>query len=698
MDDFPQEIKDFITTISEILDKVQQQKSYSTLSSTQLSMCFDVFASLFFSTHKNIAILFVYENAQHKLLLQYTKEITILQNNDSPIDLQVTLDLKELQPHLHQGWIFLFFAILQGKGIEFSPSAPPLFKHFSQIKISIHGIQTLLEWFFPYSGISIVINHKGYSLPIVLYGGKSPRGKVFPLETQKNLSTVTKQFRYKNNIALAVGTQLDFLLQIVAGEKSFNEIRENYQKSWIISLPTELDDFFVHFDRFFALLLPKSMASKLNEAKNNAILLLKNYYQSLQDYWKTNFVYIRFYGEEKEFCFAVNGMQIEEVAAQKDYLFQFNVDSFSTWSAWLNDKSIRLFIRFLDAITPITWMKRIAADEILLKLKLRSSKDNDFDLFITGNDISFHNKLCSGDFYLVLLYKDKIIFKEKVWDSKTTVIHKDGYCEINFPLRSELSGTSFTFSKAQVAKINRGFSHLISETSILAEMTPGIRNKVYYGSLQERDKNKTITIKDKTYTVIDGSAVVNTSNGRIVKYDPPLCSSQLCLIQDEESYFITHGTMPTPQKNWQSFVAATETMAANIHMENTYMYTDNNITFPRCNDEKNAVLIFEDSPIINDKSSTQFKFRVLNAWIIPNYDSFRIRIVCTVDHRRHQRDFAVFDYPCELPESLQPKNIKSLKVILNQKRIEFLMGNTCVFYVQHPSFSLFARKRIASIM
>ena len=128
------------------------------------------------------------------------------------------------------------------------------------------------------------------------------------------------------------------------------------------------------------------------------------------------------------------------------------------------------------------------------------------------------------------------------------------------------------------------------------------------------------------------------------------------------------------------------------------MFTNTDVTFPRCNDEKNAVLIFEDNPIINNKPSTQFKYRVLKAWIIPNYDSFRIRIVCTVDHRRHQRDFAVFDYPCELPESLQPKSIKSLKVILNQKRIEFLMGNTCVFYVQHPGFSVFARKRIASIM
>ncbi|BBM81882.1 hypothetical protein [Candidatus Uabimicrobium amorphum] len=697
MDDFPREIKNFITTISEILDKVQQQKSYSTLSNTQLSMCFDIFASLLFCSHKNIAIVFVYENAQHKLLLQYTDVITILPNN-AAIDLQITLDLKVLEPHLQHGWIFLFFAILQGKGIEFSPSTPPLFAHFSQIKISIRGIQTLLEWFFPYSGIAIVINHNEYNLPIVLYGGKTPRGKVFPLSTQKNLSTVTKQFRYKNNIALAVGIKLDFLLQVVAKEKSFYEIRENYQNSWIISLPTEIDDFFVNFHRFFALLLPKSMANKLNEAKNNAVLLLKNYYQSLQEYWKTNFIYLRFHGEEKEFCFAINGMQIEEVSAPQDYLFQFNVDSFSTWSAWLNDKSIRLFIRFLDAITPISWMKRIAADEILLKLKLRDAKDNEFDLFITGNDISFHNKMCSGDFYLVLLYKDKIIFSEKIWDSKTTVIHKNDCCEINFPLRSELAGTSFTFSKSQVAKINRGFSHLISETSILAEMTPGIRNKVYYGLLQDLDKNKTITIKDKVYTVADGNAVINTSNGRIVRYDPPLCASQLCILQEEESYFITHGTMPTPQKNWQSFVDSTETMAANISARNTHIFTNTDIVFPRCNDEKNAVLIFDDSPIISDKSSTQFKFRVLSAWIVPNYDSFRIRIVSTVEYRRHQRDFAVFDYPCELPESLQPKNIKLLKVILNQKRIEFLMGNTCVFYVQHPSFSLFARKRIASIM
>ena len=151
-----------------------------------------------------------YLQVNNNHLIQF-KEIN--SKNISSWDIHFNVQkLQELEKLYHSMPLFLFFCILRGDTNRESD----LYFHniFSKLSCSSSSFATLVRWFFPLSGICIILEYKNYAIPFLCYGGSKPRIQILEKKELNNtsLAEFTKYIRHSSNVSISIGISLTEVL------------------------------------------------------------------------------------------------------------------------------------------------------------------------------------------------------------------------------------------------------------------------------------------------------------------------------------------------------------------------------------------------------------------------------------------------------------------------------------------------------
>lgn len=451
-----------------------------------------------------------YLQVKNNHLIQF-KEV----KNVSSWDIRFNIEkLQKLERLYHSMPLFLFFCILRGD----TNNESDLYFHniFSKLSCSSSTFATLVRWFFPLSGMCLILEYQNYAIPLLCYGGSKPRIKILDKKELNNtsLAEFTKYIRHSSNVSIAVGISLTELIQ----QYESIDIIFSYGKMWVISLPIEIDDFIFSFPEWVQFLPQKTLYKKCNLDKIHLIQLFKIYIQNFHNYIQNNSLYFHLQDLHNDIFLEWNKRGISEVSCveniPKELLFKFDMETLTTMMAWLNDTSLRLIVRFLEGIMPAEISENIKRDEILACLTLKNEEQSTFLLYLSGGEQHLPIKRWQGDFYLKLIQLDNhnIILQEKILDVPCLITEQNDQLLLDLPLHD--SQETLTFLKNKSQRFYLGMTQWVSDTSILSEIAPGLRGILTYGTIEQSQQ---IIIHEQSYTIIDGKILWQKIWGNILK-------------------------------------------------------------------------------------------------------------------------------------------------------------------------------------
>lgn len=112
-------------------------------------------------------------------------------------------------------------------------------------------------------------------------------------------------------------------------------------------------------------------------------------------------------------------------------------------------------------------------------------------------------------------------------------------------------------------------SKLVSETSILSKIMPGLRTNILFGSIKEKTQ---FAIQNQNYTIKNGNLLWSNTTGSIIKHHGLVKYITHLWLNNKELHFHNFG-FSNPNKNvpkwWNSFVQSTEQVKATITKDST---------------------------------------------------------------------------------------------------------------------------------
>ena len=328
-----------------------------------------------------------------------------------------------------------------------------------------------------------------------------------------------QRFRHEHRLAMAFCFSISHLSIWLQGESALWDIVSSYGEGWTVSVPLEINDFIFNLPWLIRFLPGQEVMERCRLDHKHLSLLFQSYLENGVKHIAQHPIYLKLKDNKECILLEIRTSGLYEVIGPKEIdtgdLFQLDVETFSRVAAWLNDTSLRLMTRFIDAIIPAEIAQKIDREEILIALKLKKGKQT-FHLFVSGGEHGIPEPRWSGDCCCILMdqKRQKIVWMELLADTPLDILIQEDRCDVHLPRESSLSST-MNFKVLQKGKFDHGLSRVISNTSIFSEIAPGLRGELSFGELCGMEE---IEIGEERYTIERGSFFCARKSGRILKH------------------------------------------------------------------------------------------------------------------------------------------------------------------------------------
>lgn len=473
-----------------------------------------------------------------------------------------------------------------------------------------------------------------------------------------DLRIFTQQFRCQHELGIAVGIDIDFCSQCHKQHKTIWDFLASYGRYWAISIPMEWDDFLLSLPkiiRYFAL------QQSIQDCKwdcSHFFTLFQNYLENFIKDIREQSIFIQFEQQQQKIIFELSQNGIYECSLQRpiveDRLFIIDLDMLHTFLPWLSDTSLRLVTRFISAILPAEIAESIQRQECLMYLVVQDSHHKHRDLFIWGSRQHLPNRLWQGDCYGMLMQKSsrRLIWQEYLPMAALIIQQEQDTIEIRVPNTSHIQPLTLLFQEQHNMTWNQGCSKFISNTSILADLAPGLRNIISFAKLAQ---TVSVNIAGETYQVIAGDLCYIKSHGKILKRQGFVYHLRHWWTTPQEAGFYCAGTY-NPKANpplwWKSLVEDTESGGMIIRATDHYIFSPLQTYLPQWQNLQN-ISWTKSCGKFGFSNYAKLKFWLGNAWVMP-YDHqgncvIRGPGLVTVGK---QIGIAMLEFPCRMLDEL----------------------------------------------
>lgn len=582
----------------------------------------------------------------------------------------------------------LLLCLLRDDGIKISPTDFIWRKAVHRIRISPDSLELVGRWFFPFSGMGAIIWTGEHALPLIFYGGALANLRLLKVElVEPHLrATFTQQFRSRHRLALVLSITAAQLQKYLNGCGGLLEFLSLYGKSWFLSIPVEIHDFIVHFPKFVQFLPGKAVRQKCAVDGPHLYELCRLYLENGWKYLKRSPVYLLLKDNEQSLLFEITHEGIYEIVDRQEIppenLFTVDIEIFATMMAWFNDNSLRLITRFIDSIVPAEISEKIAREEIFIYMTAHDTQEECLEIFICGGT---HNLpgYWQGDFSLAIVdsRKRRVIYSELLPDASLVVIPQGSGYRLHFPVGSCLMGQSLSFTPSTEGKTAYGIARLISDTSIVAEIAPGLRTSVAMGNSSQ---HLTISVQEHDYRVTCDNLLWCKTQGRILKHHGNVKHVFHTWFTKDRGGIITSG-IPSSQQQlppwWTDFILSTERGAMVVSSQRVDHYEPEDCYLP-CKVAENKIQTqWKSVGWKQNKAKIFMRFWALDASVAPfdKRGNFIIRVRALVEVEK-QKGFALLELPCRLWQIEHDKALP-VEIKVHKQAVIFCLEQTEIFRI-----------------
>lgn len=590
----------------------------------------------------------------------------------------------------------------------------------------------VVDSLIPFSGFAVILFSQNRATPLIIEKEKKGtvndtaiaqsfvivhdpdlQASLLPTESLNGLDlrTFTQQFRQHHAVPLALGFDLDYLTTWHQQQAMIWELLALYGEKWTISAQMEWDDLVLSLPKMIRYFAAQKDYQECGWDRQHFFALLQTYLENFIQNIRSQSIFLQCQQQERKNTYEITMQGIYEVETNRniptDRLFIFDLDMLNTFWPWLSDTSLRLFVRFVDAILPAEISETVERQECLMYLLAKDERNKRRDLLIWGSQQHLPNRQWRGDCYAMLMQPSsrKIIWQEYLPISPITIQQeaqahqepptqpyhniqgqsfgnqktpsssiKDNHSselslswensqqriQIRIPHDSQMHSLLLSFQSRRNMDWKQGCSKFISSTSILAPLVPGVRNLTHFGELHEPSK---VTIAEKSYQIIAGSLCYIQSQGRIFKRQG--------LVHHLRHWWTTlgeaglycaatcHPHFYSPDW-WQSLVADTESGGIVIRANEHHTFTPAETLLPQWQNLQSLDWI-KSRGKVGFSTYAKLRFWLGNAWVMP-YDYqgnclIRGPALMTVGQ---QIGIAMLEFPCRIwgEELLQPMHVE----------------------------------------
>lgn len=589
------------------------------------------------------------------------------------------IDVEKLATAARQGGKALFLALMRGKGVRLNGRRPPWCKITRKLNISSNSLELLNRWFFPLSGTGIVLWLEDEALPCIFYGmdTRLHRGSRSP-----SMVEFTQQFRCRHHLTLVTSLSVSFLHRSLTQEIDLIQFLSEYGRQWVMSVPVEFNDWILRFHDFYRFAPWKETCRRCHIDRAHIVSLVRDYLANASKYLRRNSVYLHLQDHEQTLLLEITTEGVYEILEPKEIppenLFAVNVALWSTFMSWFNDNALRLAARFLDEVVPAEISEKFSREEALLYLVVEGESGDRADLFICGGEHDLPG-YWEGDFSAVLLHKAsrKVLFSEILTDAPLVIADRGRACQLSFPAASCLGGKSVQVEYVREGKTACGIARMISETSLLSEIAPGLCCRAILG---KTDAGPEIAMGDVKYKIAGGSLFYLKSHGRIVKRQGFMHNILHAWITPNQGGIAVSG-VPDFKSDvypwWKELMEVTGQVVLTVDYNGPLEYLPPRVSLPRAVNES-AV----ETACLSWQTPHRVEVRLwsLCAWAVP-FDKrgnflLRIRALASIGQ---EYGFALLEFPCSIPGVIDRMHPVPVTVRQQKHGISFFCGEMEIF-------------------
>ena len=610
------------------------------------------------------------------------------------------IGLARLVVAAQESGISLLLSILRMDGLRLSDGKFIWQRFDHAIHISPASLELINRWFFPLSGIGLILWNGNGPLPWIFYGGtpcqlRLEENDIALYRTPHDPSTPTQlvfvqQFRERHHLGLAMSCSMPDLLEIMRQPASLFDLVRAYGQTWLVSVPLEINDFLFNLPELLQFLPGKEKLSQCHIDREHLLGLIRLYLENGWNHLRRNPLYFELKDNEKRLLLELTTNGIYETAPQTkvpdESLFKLDIEILSTLSSWLNDTSLHLMARFIDEIMPAELAEKIMRKELLILLELQDQTAHQAQLFICGGEHDVPGNW-QGDFSIVLVAPNRqVIFTETLPDAPLMVSGGEQHYTINFPPESCLREVSLPMRMSDSAGVRRGLAALTSDTSILAEITPGLRSLLRWCELVGQPA---IAIAGHDYRIVAGRCLWLQTHGRILKNRYFIRHLSHAWITPTQGGLAVSGSPPYSDDAlpwWYQFVVAKEKLAVVIAPGKTAVYPADQCFFPELPDSGRIELAH---PQMGWQATHKVavNFWLLNAGIVA-FDTrgnclLRIRALARVGK---EAGFALLELPCRVPLMLEKSEPLPVTAKQDHDGIAFYVHGMQILQIHHRDY------------
>ncbi len=531
--------------------------------------------------------------------------------------------------------------------------------------------------------------------------------------TQEDFRIYVQQFRQQNRLHITFGIVASDILDWCQNNRHFEDFFCNYGKFWFISVPMEWDDFVFFIPQLLHYFSIQQSYKNCHLDKKNLLELVRTYLKNGWNFLKKNSIFLRLKDNESVITWEISSNGIYEIEANRELpencLFVFNTEMMASFWPWLSDTSLRLLTKFVSEIVPAEISKTIYRTETLIYLKVRNTKHETLDLFLLGSQQHLPFQPWKGDCYSMLMMPKtrKMIWQQNLPDIPLVVSGKSEYtkttsnslngksgisqintnefnqCHIHIPAESQLYpldnhnnlyANEISFNILNSVSWKQGLKRYISNTSVFADIIPGLQTESILGELQGMPILELNGIKYQAYT---GSFCHTQITGRIIQQNGHIDHLRQIWCNGAEAGMMTNCKETSHYDTadwWKKFIQDTYPGGFTIRPTSTEFYSSKSSWQPLWKNEKQIIW--------DEIKQKKLRYWIWAAYAIPwdMYGNFVIRCPSLVISKR-KIGIGILEFPCRITEKIS-KPI-SLQIQKKSNSIHFMENEVSILTIDN---------------
>lgn len=604
----------------------------------------------------------------------------------------LAVDVNELATVARQSGLALLLAILRGESTVFNRGEWAWQALCRQFRISPASLELVGRWFFPFSGIGFLFWHGCQAVTCIFYGGLPPTLQlkecvVLARNDADDTGTPplvegAQQFRHRHHLAAAVSFDLAAIRDSLTHGQRVIDLLSAYGHGWAVSVPLEINDLLRQLPRLWKLLPLGETFRQCHLDRAHLLSLCQLYCENGWKYLKKNPLYLAIKDNERRLLLEITSEGIFETDAGRqvpgENLFTLDIEILSTLMSWVNDTSLRLMARFVQSILPAEVVEKIDREEQLVWLTLKDEDDRPAHLFLCGGDHNLPGEW-QGDFSATLLCprSRRVLFCELLPQESLVIRDEFPDYRLEFPPASSLKSISLAFRASEQQTMRRGFARIVSPTSVLSEVSPGLRTTISFA--RQVGNGQGLSLTGKNYRITGGTMLCSDTVGRILKGHHFVSHITHHWLTQDGGGIAVSGMYTHPQPAWwQEWVADTENGVLALQQRRWIAPALHRCRLPYADGERDVLLPQGGM----GWAAETLRWWILHAWVVPlDVHGNCLLRVRSVGLAGSQPCVALVELPCRFPGLGEKRLTLAATPRKSRHGISFFIDDTEILHI-----------------